>query len=213
MKRLITFIFLLTLPSAFSDWTKIASTDFKLAPPPKENSARFKRDFVLLHKYQQERSKQQCELAKRQRYPTYEAFFETSELLTKEQYDATKPFMKKVVNFSVRVANYFKNHTVRDRPYNVDADIKPCIQKLSGKKSYPSSHAVAAIVSSCVLAEIFPNKTTQLEEYGYSLGVLRAVVGVHHPSDVSAGQKLAMDICNRLKSEEDFMKELNKTRP
>lgn len=213
MKLFIIVIFLLTSASVFADWTKIPSTDFELSPPPKESSVKFKQDFVLLHKYQLERTQEQCALARSQQYPTYEGFFETSGLLTEEQYEAAKPFMKKVVRYSVRVANYFKNQYVRPRPYDVDKEIQPCVKKPGGQKSYPSSHAVAALASSCVLAEIFPQQTKQLEEYGHSLGVLRAVVGVHHPSDVSAGQKLAMDICNRLKTEDDFRKELNKVRP
>ena len=201
-------VLVLASSSAFADWTKIPSAEFSLSPPPQDESRRFKEDFKVLQVYQEERSTDDCKLAGRQRFPTFENFFKESDILTEEEYQASLPLMRKVVRFSVRVANYMKSKHKRARPYVTDESLRPCVHRPGGDKSYPSSHAAAALAATCVLSEIYPAKAKQLTEYGYYLGELRAIVGVHHPSDVEAGQDLAMQICNRLKSEEDFKSQL-----
>ena len=47
-----------------------------------------------------------------------------------------------------------------------------------------------------------------MKKYGKYLGDIRFIVGVHHPSDVAAGQKLGQDICKRLLRNADFKEEI-----
>ena len=65
-------------------------------------------------------------------------------------------------------------------------------------------------MGACVLAEIFPAKASEIISYGNYLGELRVIVGVHHPSDVRAGQSLAQRICDKLLSLTDFQNELER---
>jgi len=65
-------------------------------------------------------------------------------------------------------------------------------------------------VGACILAKVFTYKKAEIIEYGDFLGELRVTVGVHHPSDVDAGQKLGREICARILQEGDFQRELKK---
>lgn len=186
-------------------WTKIGSMEFHMDGPPTDNSERYKDDYKKLRSFSVSNRDSDCALAKKQRYPTFKAFFgPPSTLLSKEEYAKVEPLLENVTNFSERIANYFKGKYERPRPYNVDSAIAPCITKVEGNKSYPSSHAVVAYVDACILAEIFSDRAQDIMEYGMYLGNLRAIVGVHHPSDVEAGQTLGKDICARLMGDPSF---------
>ncbi len=210
MKTLVLIISATLSLNAAADWTQIPSSEFELGPPPAEGTDLFERDFRILLEEQDARSEAQCALARRQKFPGYQIFFKNNGILTQEETDRAEALGKKVLKFSERISVYFKKQYNRERPYSVDKKIKPCVDKPEGSKAYPSSHATEAAAGACMLAEIYPDRAGALIEYGRELGDLRVIVGVHHPSDVEAGQKLAQDICDRLMQEADFKKEIKK---
>jgi len=191
---------------AFGKWNKIDWTEYEMADPPAVGSAAYKKDFEELHRFQKEREKADCELAGKQTFPSVKVFF--APVLTKKEFEKTEELVEKVMEYTEKVSAKFKGEYMRPRPYSVDSTLKPCATKPTGSRSYPSSHASMAAAGACVLAAIYPEKATELKEHGKFLGDLRVIVGVHHPSDVKAGQTLAKDICDRLLSEEDFQEEL-----
>ena len=192
-----------------AEWQKIAPTEFELDAPPYERSSAFKKDFEILHIQQNSRSDADCALANSQAKPTFAAFFgPNSKVLTSKEYASVAPLMTRVTEFSESIADHFKETFGRARPYNVDGTLKPCAAKPSGNHSYPSSHATAATTDACILAEIFPDKAAELIKYGKHLGDLRYIAGVHHPSDVLAGQKLGQEICKRLLADPNFKREI-----
>lgn len=196
---------------ASGDWTKIPSTDFRVAPYPKEGSARYKKDFEELHELQESRSREQCALGRRQVHPTYEAIFMSQDSpLSDEEAEAAQALVARVMKLSDKISSYHKGQFLRPRPYDTDTSLEPCGIKPGGAKSYPSSHSANAAAGACVLAEIYPRSRRLILDYGKSSGDLRAVIGVHHPSDVEAGQKLGQEICERLLGERDFQEELQK---
>lgn len=209
MRQVVFFLFFFPLIS-FADWRKVSSDSFSLDPPPTKGSALYEKDFDALFRYQQTRSKESCRLASRQEHPTFEAFFanEESPLLSSEA-DVSKELVSDVMALTIRISGYFKAQYGRKRPYGENPEIEPCVRKVSGAKSYPSSHASSAMAGACVLAKIFPAKREDLLEYGKSLGELRVIVGLHHPSDVKAGQDLGMAICKFLLQDSDFQRELS----
>lgn len=189
----------LSLGVARGDFTQIPSSDFSLPNPPQAGSAAYRRDFELLHQWQKSRDPKVCALGQSQTSPTVEAFFgPTAGILTTDEYDRAEASLEKIFKFADRVAGYFKTKYHRTRPYDVDSSLTPCVTKPGGQKSYPSSHATLAAVGACALAKLYPAKAKKLADYGAYLGWLRAMVGVHHPSDVAAGQSLAKQICDRL---------------
>jgi acid phosphatase (class A) len=192
--------------SALAGWEEIKSKEFDVSPPPSEGSAAYKKDYQILHDYQDTRDRETCELARQMGYPSYKTFY--SDVLTKKEYTNAKDLMERVLAYGVRVGSHFKKEYERPRPYDVDKTLKPCAPKPGGSKAYPSGHATAATLSSCILAEIYPAKAKKIHEFGAYMGDIRVVVGLHHPSDVAAGQKLGNDICERLLTEEDFLQEM-----
>lgn len=205
-----TLVWALTLSlSAFADWTTLDSDSFQMADPPKEGSAAYKQDYQDLHELQEARTKDDCRIARAQRFPAFGAFYEIEQSpLTEKQAADAKALINRVIRLTVKISTDFKKKYTRMRPYDVDEEIKPCAQKPGGSTSYPSSHAAAATSSACVLAKMYPANADTIKDWGDYLGRLRAIVGVHHPSDVEAGQKLGQEICEKLLEHEDFKMEL-----
>jgi acid phosphatase (class A) len=204
---------LYSLTPALADWTRIPSSDFGLPPFPKEGSARYKKDFELLHEYQESRDREQCALGLRQVHPTYEAIYMSADSpLSGPEAEAAQDLVSRVMKLTDKISTYHKGKFMRPRPYDVDTSLEPCGRKPGGAKSYPSSHAANAMAGACVLAKIYPRSKKLILDYGRSSGDLRAVIGVHHPSDVEAGQNLGNEICGRLLADDGFLEELAKVK-
>lgn len=201
-------IFVLFQTLSFADWTKIDPQDFQLADPPEAGSAIDQQDYQQLLVFQNERTQEQCDQAAKQWIPSFQALYQFSGVLSKEETEKTKELMKGVFKVTEKVTDYYKKFYSKERPYDRFSDIVPCIKKVKGKTSYPSSHAALGVSASCVLAEVFPQKAQALIEHGAWIGELRVISGVHHPSDSAAGQKLGQDICDHLKSQKDFQQAL-----
>lgn len=192
-----------------ADWDNLPSTDFEIEPFPTKGSSAQKRDFEILFEYQKTNRGPACELADKQPHPSFSVFFEKSGLLSKSEARLVKNLMSKVIDRMERITSYHKDHFKRPRPYQMNGKIKPCVSfKPSGHRSYPSSHASTAQAGACVLAEIFPDRKEQFYSLGKYLGDLRVIVGVHHPSDVEAGQKLGQEFCVRILEDYRFRRAL-----
>lgn len=180
-----------------------------MAPPPAAGSPAYLRDFSLLKKYQSERSDKDCAISSHQMNPEFRLLFETeTSPLSKAEVKSAESIGDEISKLVEKIAGGFKGKYRRVRPYDADASLDPCVRRPGGAKSYPSSHAAVAAAEACVLGVLFPEKEKALREYGLYLGNLRAIVGVHHPSDVEAGQTLGQSICERLLKDIDFQSEV-----
>lgn len=91
----------------------------------------------------------------------------------------------------VRAVNgKLKRQYSRPRPFMADSTITPCLPKEEGN-SYPSSHATRGMAVGLILAGIFPERREALVQWGRITGYSRVVGGVHYPSDVEAGFRIA----------------------
>ncbi|NJO67518.1 MAG: phosphatase PAP2 family protein [Rhodospirillales bacterium] len=75
------------------------------------------------------------------------------------------------------------------RPFVVNDAVEPVIEPRP-VASYPSGHAIRAIVYARLLAEIFPERKDALIALARQIGYGRVTAGVHYPIDVTAGQTL-----------------------
>ena len=189
-------------------WRDIAASDFDVPPPPAADSADYLQDFSTLLSLQGTRTPEQCALATEMKIPDFTSLYAPSELLTPREMQAVQPFLDEVSKKASAVTGVFKKKYARPRPYNENSDVKPCADKPSGATSYPISHAAEGVVDACVLGRIFPDRAAKLADWGRYVGELRVVSGVHHPSDVAAGQALAASICSWLLEQGDFNAEV-----
>ena len=94
----------------------------------------------------------------------------------------------------------------RHRPYQDHPEIKKLFD-VDGY-SYPSGHSTGAHTFADILDLLFPGKKTELDARADAVGWSRVVAGVHYPSDVEAGKKLARALVDALAANPDFQKAL-----
>lgn len=75
------------------------------------------------------------------------------------------------------------------RPFQVNDAVEP-VGDARPVASYPSGHAIRAIVYARLLAEVFPERRDALQVLADQIGFGRVVAGVHYPIDVTSGQRL-----------------------
>ncbi|MFH2204740.1 MAG: phosphatase PAP2 family protein [Elusimicrobiota bacterium] len=196
-------------PTQAANWQDIPSESFAVADYPALGSPESALDFRILHDWQEQRSEAACRQARSQKIPAFKYLFSAgSSPLTQAEVAAMAPLMDEVFKLGTRIAGYYKHKYSRPRPFTTDPTLIPCAHKPGGRTSYPSSHALLAHLGACVLAAKYEDRAGTLGDYGDRLGELRAIVGVHHPSDVAAGQDLARQLCGRLLKDDDFLSRL-----
>ncbi|MGZ3695508.1 MAG: phosphatase PAP2 family protein [Bdellovibrionota bacterium] len=207
-------LLILLLPfSASADWSKVAAKDFEMEDYPADGSAEYKADFSELLRLQKNRSEKDCALALKQKIPDFKAFYgESAGLFSGDEFETVQPLLTKVTKLGDRISDYFKHKFTRPRPYDEDKRIQPCADKPGGALAYPSSHTAIAGLDACILAELFPKRAKDILAYGEYLGDLRAIAGVHHPSDVAAGKALAKDLCDYLLGDKGFLADLKEVK-
>ena len=80
-----------------------------------------------------------------------------------------------------------KEHWNRPRPYATNPEIHPCVPK-PGNASYPSGHSTFGTVTSIVLANMIPERQTEIYARAELYRENREIGGVHYPTDVEAGR-------------------------
>ncbi|WP_306591002.1 phosphatase PAP2 family protein [Geothrix sp. 21YS21S-4] len=93
------------------------------------------------------------------------------------------------------VTDELKQHFQRPRPYAADPRVQPAVERETSP-SYPSGHATRGLVYALVLAELAPERRDALLVRGRQVGVDRVIGGVHYPSDIEAGQRLALKLAS-----------------
>lgn len=83
-----------------------------------------------------------------------------------------------------------KQRFARPRPFLVDARVRPCAERLTSF-SYPSTHSFSAYECAAILADVFPEKRGELFERARRIAWSRVIGGVHFPTDLEAGRRLA----------------------
>ena len=83
-----------------------------------------------------------------------------------------------------------KKRYARPRPFVVDARVKPCVP-MASTGSYPSGHAYNAYLNAALLSEIFPEKRAEIFERARYVAWGRIIGGVHFPTDLEGGRRMA----------------------
>lgn len=207
IKKFAPFVLSLALVSftstqawAYSGERQYRFFGYRIPGPPSVESDAYRADFTKLHEYQDTRTPEQCELAGTQSHLTLaNAFGPQTGILTAAE-------MKKAKILSLRVfakvaipVYYFKQKFKRARPFRTDTSLNPCISK-PGKAdyAYPSGHSTTGYALALALARKFPYKRDLIMKQGLQIGENRLIGGVHHPSDVAVGRKLAEQVVKNM---------------
>jgi len=135
---------------------------------------------------------------------------------------ALNNLMRKVMFDTGRIINAPKDHYNRKRPYLVvpvagsPADGPPiCVPKSKGladNGSYPSGHSTLSWTWGLILADLAPDRSTEIMSRARSIGESRVICGVHYASDVEAGRVTGSLLFAALESDAGFRADLEKAR-
>lgn len=152
-------------------------------------------DLEILRKYQENRTRRDCQVASQQESATLGSLF--GHLLTKAQVEELSIEFLKQYGEAGGNAYLAKKLYGRPRPYMTHRDLQPCIMKETSE-SYPSGHATVARVFARLLAAKFPKRTQAFLNASNQAALNRVIGGVHYPSDINAGIKLGDYLASKM---------------
>lgn len=176
------------------DWSKL------VPPPPAPDSLAAEADLFVVLRMQAARTPAQVEWAKLVEQADVFALFGADGLLGP---DFSRPNLPALDALLRQLAAELRplNHAVKEkyaraRPFLADAAVEPCVQRPESD-SYPSGHSFSAHVWARVLAEVFPEQRAALIARADDIGWGRVIGGVHFPTDLVAGRRLAVAVMAR----------------
>ena len=107
-----------------------------------------------------------------------------------------------------------KDHYARPRPY-LDQPGDICVEKtdaLAKSASYPSGHSTLSWAWGLILAELAPDRATDILARARAYSESRVVCGVHYPSDIEAGRQNGSAMFAALQSSPEFRADMEKAR-
>jgi acid phosphatase (class A) len=171
-----------------------AAAPGQIAPAPAPGSEADKLDLAGLLAWQDKRTSQECDSAKAHTNAAFEEVFAGLSPFSSPLPSKAQKVLKKVKRDTDRAVDAIKAHYARPRPFARDAGLKPCIDPSKGNigpLAYPSGHATIARVYALLLADLRPANRQQYLARADEAALNRVLSGVHHPSDVEAGKRLA----------------------
>lgn len=173
-------------PAASPEWVAF------LGPFPAVGSDEGKADIAILLWHQRTRTPTDIQRAASEVKLGLEAYAVASgRSLNAARFPKTAALIDKAGKDTKAVTDSLKKHFLRPRPYLTDARVQPAIERETSP-SYPSGHATRGLIFGIILAELAPDRREALLAAGRQVGVDRVIGGVHYPSDIEAGQRLAL---------------------
>ena len=181
-----------------------------LPDPPSPDSAMNKAELDELHRIEQARTAEQIAQAKEDEAEEDMFVFKTvlgSRFLS-DALPLTTTLGAHVKNEQSVVGGQLKRAMQRPRPYQTDATLHPVCKVGTTHDSYPSGHALTGYLEALTLAEMVPEKRTEIlaraDEYAHN----REVCGVHYPSDVDASREVAYAVFGYMLATPRFQRDL-----
>lgn len=159
-----------------------------IGPPCAMNSAAFREQMAIVLWLQTSRSPDQIEFVRK---PLDLARFAPllSEDLLAVDGNRLSAVLDEIIEEVRADYDVVKDEFDLPRPFVANKDVKP-VADARPVASYPSGHAIRAVVYARLLGDIFPERKDDLINLALQIGYGRVTAGVHYPIDVIAGQKL-----------------------
>lgn len=205
-------VLLLPVSAAAADWVIPHTTYYISAeqqrfpdfpPPPAEGSKAWLRDFAALKDWQARRTPQQCARANAAAKASYEEFFGDISPFPRPLPPEAAAVFKRVQGETDGVAADVKDMFKRPRPFHKDAALEPCLGRAGGL-AYPSGHATISRLFALMLADLVPSRKKEFFARADEAALDRVIGGVHHPSDIEAGKRLAEKLYKRYRASAVF---------
>ncbi len=165
-----------------------------LPDPPVAGSIAANADLETVVQLQGMRTSEQIAWAqlvdKNDLFATFGAFGLFGPEFKKENFPLLLALIKDVNDDLRPMVDASKKRYARARPYAVDPRVQPCVT-LPTNDSYPSGHAYTGYMRAAVLGEIFPERRAEILERAHYFAWGRIIGGVHFPTDLDGGRRLA----------------------
>jgi acid phosphatase (class A) len=178
-----------------------------LAPPPAADSAQQKADLARVMEVQNTRTPAQVARAQQD---VHTSVFRFADVLGPQFNEANLPKTAALFTAAQQdaalVAKGGKRYFKRARPFVNNSDVHPTVptNPKGFYGSYPSGHATFGYMAAILLAQMVPEKRTELFARGREFGQNRIVDGVHYPSDIAAGRIDGTLVANALMDNPKF---------
>jgi acid phosphatase (class A) len=178
--------------------------------PPAVDSATNQAELAELHRIESTRTSAQVIAAKADE--AEEDMFAYKSVLgigfTPEALPITAELGMHVKNEQSVAGGALKAVFARPRPYQADKTLHPACALTEAPNSYPSGHALTGYLEGLTLAELLPEKRTEILARADDFAHNRLVCGVHYPSDVEASRKVAYLVFGYMLATPKFQRDL-----
>jgi len=182
----------------------VATVIKEFPAPPVAGSEIDIADMAKVREYQVTRTAEDCKRAKFEApLNIHVVFGPPYGPLTLEETRKLAPLYREIFMHTDEYVNGIKVMYQRLRPYQRDSNIVLCIPS-HNSTSYPSGHSTISNTAANIFATIFPDRADALKARGLQMAEDRVLGGVHHPSDVEAGRKLAEIVAEELLKSPSF---------
>ncbi|MFZ6657772.1 acid phosphatase [Undibacterium sp. TJN19] len=175
-----------------------------LAPPPVIDSLKMKEELAEVLNRQVTRTN---DMAARAQADAIENIWRFSEVVGPdfkvEKLPKLNAFFIRVLASEGPVTDPAKEFWKQPRPHQYSDLVKPVVNR-SKSFSYPSGHATAGTLMAVVLANMLPEKKTEIMQRGDEYANNRLIAGIHFRSDIEAGKIAGTLIAYNLMSRADF---------
>jgi acid phosphatase (class A) len=111
-----------------------------------------------------------------------------------------------VIETEAAVVDPAKDVWKRPRPHLYSDLVKPVVP-LSKSGSYPSGHATVGTLMGIELANMLPEKRSEIMARAWEFGHNRVVGGIHYASDIEMGRISGTVIAQTISTHPDFQQE------
>lgn len=182
--------------------------DGGLPPPPLVGTKAAGDDFLAILRAQNSRTAEDCKRAVSEETTNLTNFYGAPYgPFTERELSPLQPFFEKVRKETKFFTARVKESWGRMRPYQADPKIKPCV-RYEESSAYPSGHTTAAVVMGNLLEILHPSMKAKIRARRKVIIQDRVIGGVHHPSDLRAGEKFGALLFSELMKSPAFLEEL-----